>query len=80
MLRCVTAERQGWHDARMADRDELIDAISGFGIFSDLKAPQLEEIIHIFDERMFAEGDGEWHDRRQQYRTTQRNPLRVRLL
>ena len=57
MLRCVTAERQGWHDARMADRDELIDAISGFGIFSDLKAPQLEAIIHIFDERMFAEGE-----------------------
>ena len=41
----------------MADRDELIDAISGFGLFSDLKAPQLEAIIHIFDERMFAEGE-----------------------
>lgn len=41
----------------MADRDELIDAISGFGLFSDLTAPQLEAIIHIFDERMFAEGE-----------------------
>ena len=41
----------------MIDRDELIDAISGFGLFSDLSAPQLEAIIHIFDERMFAEGE-----------------------
>jgi CRP-like cAMP-binding protein len=41
----------------MAERDELIDAISGFGLFSDLTAPQLEAIIHIFDERMFAEGE-----------------------
>ena len=41
----------------MIDRDELIDAISGFGLFADLSAPQLEAIIHIFDERMFAEGE-----------------------
>jgi CRP-like cAMP-binding protein len=43
--------------AAMIDRDELIDAIAGFGLFSDLSAPQLEAIIHIFDERMFAEGE-----------------------
>ena len=30
----------------MIDRDELIDAISGFGLFSDLSTPQLEAIIH----------------------------------
>ena len=41
----------------MTDRDELLDAISGFGLFSDLSAPQLEAIIHIFDERMFADGE-----------------------
>ena len=41
----------------MIDRDELLDAISGFGLFADLSAPQLEAIIHIFDERMFAEGE-----------------------
>jgi CRP/FNR family transcriptional regulator/CRP/FNR family cyclic AMP-dependent transcriptional regulator len=42
---------------RMIDRDELLDTISGFGLFADLSAPQLEAIIHIFDERMFAEGE-----------------------
>jgi CRP/FNR family transcriptional regulator/CRP/FNR family cyclic AMP-dependent transcriptional regulator len=41
----------------MIERDELLDAISGFGLFADLSAPQLEAIIHIFDERMFAEGE-----------------------
>jgi CRP/FNR family transcriptional regulator, cyclic AMP receptor protein len=42
---------------RMIERDELLDAIAGFGLFSDLSAPQLEAIIHIFDERLFAEGE-----------------------
>jgi CRP-like cAMP-binding protein len=47
-----------WHDGRaMIDRDELLDAIAGFGLFADLSSPQLEAIIHIFDERMFAEGE-----------------------
>ena len=41
----------------MIDRDELLDTIAGFGLFSDLSAPQLEAIIHIFDERMFAAGE-----------------------
>jgi CRP/FNR family transcriptional regulator/CRP/FNR family cyclic AMP-dependent transcriptional regulator len=41
----------------MIDRDELLDSIAGFGLFSDLSAPQLEAIIHIFDERMFAAGE-----------------------
>jgi CRP-like cAMP-binding protein len=41
----------------MIDRDELLDAIAGFGLFADLSAPQLEGIIHVFDERMFAEGE-----------------------
>ncbi len=41
----------------MADRDELLDAIAGFGLFADLTTPQLEAIIHIFDERMFADGE-----------------------
>ena len=41
----------------MIERDELLDAIAGFGLFSDLSSPQLEAIIHIFDERMFAEGE-----------------------
>jgi CRP-like cAMP-binding protein len=41
----------------MIDRDELLDAIAGFGLFADLTAPQLEAIIHIFDERVFADGE-----------------------
>jgi CRP/FNR family transcriptional regulator, cyclic AMP receptor protein len=41
----------------MIDRDELLDAIAGFGLFADLSAPQLEAIIHIFDERVFADGE-----------------------
>jgi len=41
----------------MIERDELLDTIAGFGLFSDLSAPQLEAIIHIFDERLFGEGE-----------------------
>ena len=41
----------------MIERDELLDEIAGFGLFSDLSAPQLEAIIHIFDERVFAAGE-----------------------
>lgn len=41
----------------MASREELIDAIAGFGLFADLSSPQLEAIVHTFDERMFAEGE-----------------------
>ena len=46
-----------WHDAPMADRDELIDVIAGFGLFADLTSPQLEGIVHTFDEIAFAEGE-----------------------
>ncbi len=41
----------------MADREELIDAIAGFGLFADLGGPQLEEIVHTFDEVVFGEGE-----------------------
>jgi len=41
----------------MADRDELLDAIAGFGLFADLTTPQLEAMVHIFDERLFADGE-----------------------
>lgn len=41
----------------MAGREELIDAIAGFGLFADLSHPQLEGLIHIFDERTYAAGD-----------------------
>ena len=41
----------------MASRPELTDAIAGFGLFADLSAPQLEGIVHTFDEMAFAEGE-----------------------
>jgi CRP-like cAMP-binding protein len=44
-------------DDGMAGREELIDAIAGFGLFADLTAPQLEGIAHTFDEVMFGEGE-----------------------
>ncbi len=40
----------------MAARDELIDAIAGFGLFADLSSPQLEGVIHTFEEVAYAEG------------------------
>lgn len=45
------------HDVRMAGREDLIDAIAGFGLFADLTAPQLEGIVHTFDEAVFGEGE-----------------------
>lgn len=42
---------------RMAGQDELIDSIAGFGLFSDLSSPQLEEIVHTFEEVAYAEGE-----------------------
>jgi CRP-like cAMP-binding protein len=41
----------------MADQQELIDAIAGFGLFADLTSPQLESLVHTFEETAFAEGD-----------------------
>ena len=41
----------------MAGREELVDAIAGFALFADLTAPQLEGIVHTFDEAVFGEGE-----------------------
>jgi CRP/FNR family transcriptional regulator, cyclic AMP receptor protein len=41
----------------MAGREDLIDAIAGFGLFADLTSPQLEGIVHTFEEVAFAEGE-----------------------
>jgi CRP-like cAMP-binding protein len=41
----------------MAEREELIDAIAGFGLFADLTQPQLEGIVHTFEEVTFADGE-----------------------
>jgi CRP-like cAMP-binding protein len=53
----------GSRDARvgrctaMAGQEELIDAIAGFGLFADLSSPQLEAVVHTFDEVAYAEGE-----------------------
>lgn len=41
----------------MAGREELIDAIAGFALFADLATPQLEGIVHTFDEVVFSDGE-----------------------
>jgi CRP-like cAMP-binding protein len=43
--------------AGMAGQQELIDAIAGFGLFADLTSPQLENVVHTFEETAFAEGE-----------------------
>jgi CRP-like cAMP-binding protein len=41
----------------MAVRDDVVNAIAGFALFADLTGPQLEEVVHIFDEAWFAQGE-----------------------
>src|SRR6478736_2953921 len=45
------------HHHAMVDRAELVDAIAGFSLFADLTGPQLEGIVHLFEEAVFSEGD-----------------------
>ena len=41
----------------MAEREELVDSIASFGLFSDLSNPQLEGIVHLFEEAVFSDGE-----------------------
>ena len=41
----------------MAVRDDVVNAIAGFTLFADLTGPQLEEVVHIFDEAWFGAGE-----------------------
>jgi len=41
----------------MAEREQLVDAISSFALFADLSQPQLESIVHTFEEVVFGEGE-----------------------
>ncbi len=43
--------------AGMTSQQELIDTIAGFALFADLTSPQLEGVVHTFEETAFAEGD-----------------------
>jgi CRP-like cAMP-binding protein len=40
----------------MATRDEIVDQIATFGLFADLATPQLQRIVHLFEEEVYAEG------------------------
>lgn len=41
----------------MAVRDDVVLTIAGFALFADFTGPQLEEIVHTFDEAWFGEGE-----------------------
>jgi len=41
----------------MADQAELVDAIAGFTLFADLSDPQLQSIVHQFEEVVFGDGE-----------------------
>ena len=41
----------------MAVRDDVVRTIASFSLFADLTSPQLEEIVHTFDEAWFSEGE-----------------------
>ena len=43
--------------AVMVDRAELVDTIAGFSLFADLSDPQLQGIVHLFEEAVFSQGD-----------------------
>jgi CRP-like cAMP-binding protein len=36
--------------------DDVVDILSGFALFADLRRPQLESVAHTFEEEMFQEG------------------------
>lgn len=40
----------------MASRDEIVDQIAGFALFADLTTPQLDRIVHIFEEEVHPAG------------------------
>lgn len=46
-----------WHHASVATDLELVDAIAGLTLFTDLSQPQLEGIAHSLDERTFPVGE-----------------------
>lgn len=41
----------------MATPDELVDAIAGMALFADLSRPQLDGVVHRFEERYLPDGE-----------------------
>jgi len=40
----------------MTSREELIDTLAGLALFADLSRPQLEAVVHTFEEEYFTDG------------------------
>lgn len=40
----------------MTTQEELMDTLAGLALFADLSRPQLEAMVHIFEEEYFSEG------------------------
>jgi CRP-like cAMP-binding protein len=38
------------------DGDELVDALAGFSLFADVARPDLEGLVHSFDEEWYSHG------------------------
>ena len=38
-------------------RDDVVDIIATFALFADLSAPELDRVVELFDEAMFAAGE-----------------------
>jgi CRP/FNR family transcriptional regulator, anaerobic regulatory protein len=41
----------------MAVEEDVADTIAGFALFADLTTPQREQVVHVFTEQWFAEGE-----------------------
>jgi len=41
----------------MAGLEDLVDAIAGFSLFADLTDPQLERVVHTFEETVYPDGE-----------------------
>jgi CRP-like cAMP-binding protein len=41
----------------MADRDQIADELAGFALFADLTTPQLQGVVHAFEEALFQDGE-----------------------
>jgi CRP-like cAMP-binding protein len=56
--RAEQAARRPWRATTpMATQDEIVDALAGMALFSDLSTPQLQGVAHEFEERFFSEGE-----------------------
>ncbi len=41
----------------MAEQDQIADKLAGFALFADLSTPQIQGVVHTFEEALFPDGD-----------------------